>query len=985
VTSIVPYGEEAGGATPRRWQRAAEAAWLDAAAVTAVWIVMVLVEALVVSFLWFREFSASWEIVRARRMVGTLAIAELAPASLVAVGLMRLVQLAREGRRPARGALAVLGAGAMGTLALALSTGRHFASWGARGPWVGVLVLAGAAGGALLIPRAAAFARRAAWLAPLGVAALVASWLADVFVLPRLYPAFHLALFVAALLAGAVVAAAARGGAGNPTWLGRAGALAVVAVVAVCAARAPSAARALERFSNIRILLVEHAPILGRAVQVTEALRPEEHWAPWMDAPSVAPGEVRRSLDWSGHDIVLISVDALRADHVSAYGYARPTTPNLDALAREGTLFESAYCPTPHTSYSVTSMMTGKYLRPLLALGLGEDSETWAQDLRRYGWRTAAFYPPAVFFIDEDRFPHFEETRLGFEYAKVEFADPALREAQVARYLDGASGSSPLFLWVHFFEPHEPYLVHPDHLFTGGRSADEDAYDGEIATADDGIGRIVRLMRARRPGAVVIVTADHGEEFGDHGGRYHGTTVYEEQVRVPMVVVGPEVRAGATVRTVVQTIDLLPTALSALGIPRPARLRGRDLGPALAGDPRGIDAGLAFAETGDYALVASGPDRLVCQRRAAACALYRPGDDPGETRDVAQGQPARFDELRGVLRSIERDHGRYEGSGGPSWPEALRRGMQGDAEAATDVASLLDDADVTIRRKAAEVSYALHAASTAPQLRRALARDEDDEVRRWAALALLRASDEPPTPTADTLMKDSRQEWRRRAALALGERGDPRACDEIASWWASVVPPPGTEREDGEPPRLALDLAGVQELLRATAHARCRAAVPWLLRALDDVRARPYVADALGALGDDRARPPLLALLGSEPYVTTRPREARALLALGARDWSSPEPSSEVHVLLKSAPGPVRVLVLLSDAGATLDGDADGAALSPPPVDGEVRSLEGVHGAGPSVRLDLRASRGGVVALWLVPATATAPPPDLIEKPGWRK
>jgi hypothetical protein len=92
-----------------------------------------------------------------------------------------------------------------------------------------------------------------------------------------------------------------------------------------------------------------------------------------------------------------------------------------------------------------------------------------------------------------------------------------------------------------------------------------------------------------------------------------------------------------------------------------------------------------------------------------------------------------------------------------------------------------------------------------------------------------------------------------------------------------------------------------------------------------------------------------------------------------------------VHVLLKSAPGPLRLLVLLSDAGATLEGRADEAALSSPPVDGEVRSLDGVHGAGPSVRLDLRASRGGMVALWLVPATAIATPPDLIEKPGWRK
>jgi hypothetical protein len=971
--------------TPRRWQRPVETAWIDAAAVTTVWGAMVLVEALVVSLLWSREFSASWEIVRARRLVGTLAFAELAPASIVVVGCFRVVRPALEGGRLARGMLGLLGAAAGGALALGVTTGRHFASWGARGPFVGALALAGAAAGALVLPRTAALARHTGWLVSLGVAALVVTWLADAFVLPRLYPAFHLAMCVATLFAGALVAMAVRAGSVDVTWLGRAGALAVTAIVGVCAARAPAAARALERFSNIRILLVEHAPLLGRAVRLTEALRPEERWAPWMDAPSVAPGEVVRSLDWSGHDVVLITVDALRADHVSAYGYPRATTPNLDALARQGTLFDAAYCPTPHTSYSLTSLMTGKYLRPLLALGLGADSETWAEDLRRYGWRTAAFYPPAVFFIDEERFPRFEETHLGFEYAKVEFADPALREEQVARYLDGASGSAPLFLWVHFFEPHEPYVVHPDHLFTGGRSADEDAYDGEIATADDGIGRIVRLVRSRRPGPVVMVTADHGEEFGEHGGRYHGTTVYEEQVRVPLVVVGPGVRAGARVATVVQTIDLLPTALSAFGIPRPARLRGRDLGAALAGDRRGIDGGLAFAETGDYALVASGPDRLVCERRAAACALYRPADDRGETRDVSVSQSARFDELRGILRSVERDHGRYEGSGGPTWPEALRRGMQGDAESATDVASLLDDADVSIRRKAAEVSYALHAASTAPQLRRALTRDEDNEVRRWSALALVRASDEPPPAMAEALMKDGLPEWRRRAALALGERGDPRACEEITSWWGSVVPPPGPERQDGEPPRLALDLAGVQDLLRATAHARCRAAVPVLLRAVEDVRARPYVADALGALGDDRARAPLRGLLDSEPYVTTRPHEARALLALGDRDWSSPDPSPEVHALLKSAPGPLRLLVLLSDGGATVDGEGDGKPLSSPSVDGEVRLLEGAHGAGGSVRLDLRASRGGILALWLAPAKGPASLPDLIEKPGWRK
>jgi hypothetical protein len=430
---------------------------------------------------------------------------------------------------------------------------------------------------------------------------------------------------------------------------------------------------------------------------------------------------------------------------------------------------------------------------------------------------------------------------------------------------------------------------------------------------------------------------------------------------------------------VVQTIDLLPTALSALGIPRPARLRGRDLGPALAGAAAKEDAGLAFAETDDYSLVASGPDRLVCARRAAACALYRPADDPGERRDLALGEGARFDQLRGTLRSIERDHGRYEGGAG-AWPEALRRGLQGDAEAATDVASLLDDADVTIRRKAAEVSYHLHVPSTAPQLRRALARDEDDPVRRWCALALARASEDPPPDLAEAMLKDGSGAWRRRAALALGERGDGRACDELAAWWGEEPPAAGKGSEEGEPPRLPLDLPGIRELLGSTGHARCRAAVPSLVRALVDVRARPYVADTLGTLGDDRARAPLLAWLAAEPYVTARTHEARALLALGARDWSAADPAPELRTTLRAGRGPVALLVLLSDASAMVDGEADGVPLASPRVDGEVRVLQGVHGEGPSVHVHLRASSGGIVALWVAPQT-----PDLIEKPGWRK
>jgi HEAT repeat protein len=167
-------------------------------------------------------------------------------------------------------------------------------------------------------------------------------------------------------------------------------------------------------------------------------------------------------------------------------------------------------------------------------------------------------------------------------------------------------------------------------------------------------------------------------------------------------------------------------------------------------------------------------------------------------------------------------------------------------------------------------------------MRRALERDEDDLVRRWCALALVRAG-EPAAPLAEALMADASRDWRRRAALAFGERGDARGCDEVAAWWNDVAPASAQRNENGEPPSLSIDLLHARELLDATGKARCRSAVDGLLRALADVRARPFVADALGAIGDRRAAAPLLAALAVEPYVTTRPHEARALLALGVR------------------------------------------------------------------------------------------------------
>ena len=413
-------------------RRPAVPAWsavvVDAAAVLAAWAVVLLAENVALGFLWRDQFSGPWEIALARHVVAPIALVALAPASVLVVGGFRLARSAATGHRRALACLAAIGVALGFALALGVSQGRHFATFWARTPFVVGLAALGGVSGRWVVPQIAALARRPMLLAMFGLTVTTLAWLADAYVLPRLYPAFHAATAVACLIGAALSALAGRSDAPSPGLAALGSAALVGLLVLACAAGAPRASRRLQTASNLRIVLVEHAPLMGPVVTLAMSLRPPEPEEASAIPAATTPGEERRSLDWTGHDIVLLSVDALRADHVSAYGYARPTTPNLDALAAEGTRFDSAYCPTPHTSYSVTSMMTGKYMRPLLALGLGEDSETWAQLLRRYGYRTAAFYPPAVFFIDEDRFPRFKEEHLDFEYAKVEFADPALRE-----------------------------------------------------------------------------------------------------------------------------------------------------------------------------------------------------------------------------------------------------------------------------------------------------------------------------------------------------------------------------------------------------------------------------------------------------------------------------------------------------------------------------------------------------------------------------
>ena len=808
----------------------------DVGLVLASFVVLLVIENLAVGIGYRSEFASSWEMGSARLYLSPIALALSIPIALAAVLIARLAA----GRRPwGVGLIGLVGGAALG---IGVSTGRRMASLAIRAPFVALVALVVALVAWLLareLPRL-----RPMFVAAFGAIVAVVAWLADAFVLPRLYPAFHLALFFLTFIAWAATSLVfVRRRSSRPV---AAVAFAGIVLAAASVAWAPHAAKRIGLEDNLRRVMLERAPVLGRAVVVGNRMAPppplEDDAASDATLASLRERKKTRALDWQGRDIVLVTIDALRADHVSSYGYARKTTPNIDALAARGARFEHAYCPTPHTSYSIASMMTGKYMKPLLALGAEDESETWAVQLRRYGYRTAAFYPPAVFFIDEHRFRRMRDESLGFEYKKEEFAATDLRRAQIERYLSLAPKDKPLFLWVHVFEPHEPYEAHPEFPFEGNPRVD--AYDSEVAAADALVGDIVRLVEEKRsPDAVFIVSADHGEEHGEHGGRYHGTTVYEEQVRVPLVVVGPGI-APRVVQPPVQTIDLLPTSLAALDVPIPPRIRGRDLGPALVGTEPATEQGLAFAETDDYTLVARGTDRLVCARKIGSCTLFDLARDPGQKRPVNDERAGRVDELKKLTAAIERETGKVEVSG---LPDALRRGLQGDRDAAEDVATLLDDARVDIRRLAARCAFKLAAPEMKAQLARAESHDDDTEVRRWSSLALLRLG-EGVAPKSErleavvdgVLRRGTNPDEKLAAALALAEHGDPRGEAELVARWSTTFVP-------GAPDAGELDDA--RAILSAFAALRSKSAVPLLVRSLEDVRLRPHV---VAALAEDR-------------------------------------------------------------------------------------------------------------------------------------
>jgi arylsulfatase A-like enzyme len=328
-------------------------------------------------------------------------------------------------------------------------------------------------------------------------------------------------------------------------------------------------------------------------------------------------------------NVFLITIDTLRADHVGCYGYRRNTTRHIDWLATRGVVFDVAVAQSPWTLPSMASLLTSRY-PPELGV-VHKDSSLPAQArtapwyFRRAGYRTAAFVSGAWLMARGRRGRGFDRDFETFEYVREGERAGGI-SARVLHWLDRVK-EQPFFVWVHYFDVHSDYdpplppgatqdrfegdrrLGTTDYLKTVVHGLVtptkkeleriEALYDTEIAYTDSEIGRVLGMLHERGmiDDTVVVVAADHGEEFMDHGSMLHTLTLYEELVRVPLVISYPAVLpSGHRVPYQVENVDVLPTLLELAGIGGETAMRGSSLVP-LADVRAGRTAPRAFSHT----------------------------------------------------------------------------------------------------------------------------------------------------------------------------------------------------------------------------------------------------------------------------------------------------------------------------------------------------------------------------------------------------
>jgi len=390
-------------------------------------------------------------------------------------------------------------------------------------------------------------------------------------------------------------------------------------------------------------------------------------------------------------NVLLVTIDTLRADHLGIYAYMRNTSPRIDALARQGAVFDRAYTYWPKTRGSMAIMLTGRRpsqngyskAHPLLL----DFNPTLAAVLKEAGYVTAAVVDnPNVAAANgyAKGFDTYRETWEEKSLATETDRARAITETAVA-FLAKARPDRPFFLWLHYVNPHAPYAPPPPYdtafLDAAARAGPRlrtvaglhggipkqwavpgqdrlgyyvAQYDGEIAAVDEQVGRVMDALRDSGAAGrtVVMLTSDHGESLGEHDYYFdHGEDVFEPSLAIPLIVLAPGLKPGIRVDAFASTVDVVPTLLDAVKVSYPPDLAGTSLLPIARGEGAGPprlfaqnDRNLSATWDRRYKVVAT---PLGNGRRLA---LYDRARDPGETADRSRALP---DELRAQTRALE--------------------------------------------------------------------------------------------------------------------------------------------------------------------------------------------------------------------------------------------------------------------------------------------------------------------------------------------
>ncbi len=426
-------------------------------------------------------------------------------------------------------------------------------------------------------------------------------------------------------------------------------------------------------------------------------------------------------------NVLILVIDALRPDHMGCYGYPLATSPAMDALARRGVLFTDATSLSSYTRAAVPSIFASVHpgAHGVLAQGkavemLSDEYKTLAETLKERGYVTAAFTPnPSLnraFNFDQGFDLYDDDFQIGVRGAQ-DFETASKIHERTLSWLR-TNPEKPFFAYLHYRDVHAPYVPPPpyDRMFDKpgeGRPLSEaeyksqppdvrsprrfrdldsyvEQYDGEIRYTDDHLARFLETLSKEGflDDTVIFLTADHGESFLEHRSWTHGTGLYEELTRVPLLLVLPgEKHKGRRVVAPVQTTDIYPSVLELLDVEIPSQLQGRSLFDAIEGraDPKRpvftealVSRGHRPWNFGLMVAVRFGGWKLIYNRWNRSAELYNLTQDPGETRDLVDQQPERARDLLRMIAAQDRENAKrsHRVKGNEELPEDVVEGLK---------------------------------------------------------------------------------------------------------------------------------------------------------------------------------------------------------------------------------------------------------------------------------------------------------------------